>query len=299
MKEVKVFHYDAFSSKPNMGNPAGLVINTQGLTGDEMQLIAKKVGFNETSFVLPSNVADVRIRYFTPGHEMNLCGHATVGTIYALHEKGLLKGKENLAIETKAGVLPVRINVDEKRETFIRMRQTAPQFQSFNGSREDVAHSIGLHETDLDETLPIVYGSTGIWTLLVPIKTLDACQRMKPNNKEFPSILKEIPKASIHPFCLETYDEAAHMHGRHFSSPYSGTIEDPVTGTASGVMGAYYATFLKQDFDSEMKLIVEQGQEMNKDGRVAVYVTKNQEDHSLQIEISGTAVYVDKFQISI
>lgn len=93
MKEIQVFHYDAFSTKPNMGNPAGLVIDAEGLTNDEMQLIAKKVGFNETSFVLPSNVADIRIRYFTPGHEMNLCGHVTVGTIFALHERGLLKGK--------------------------------------------------------------------------------------------------------------------------------------------------------------------------------------------------------------
>ena len=60
---------------------------------------------------------------------------------------------------------------------------------------------------------------------------------MKPNNEMFPSVLKEIPNASIHPICLETYDELAQMHGRHFSSAYAGTIEDPVTGTASGVMG--------------------------------------------------------------
>lgn len=178
------------------------------------------------------------------------------------------------------------------------MRQVAPQFQMFYGSRKDLAHLIGLHVNDLDESLPIIYGNTGIWTLLVPIKTLEACRKMKPNNKEFPSILKEIPKASIHPFCLETYDNLAHMHGRHFSSPYSGTIEDPVTGTASGVMGAYYATFLKQNFDSEMKLIIEQGQEIDKDGRVTVYVTKNKKDDPLQIEISGNAVYVEEFQIS-
>lgn len=299
MKTVKVFHYDAFSNKPNKGNPAGLVLDAEEFTDAEMQLIAKNVGFNETSFVLPSNVADVRIRYFTPGHEMNLCGHATVGTIYALHKRGLLNGKQHLTIETKAGVLPVHIDINGNGEASIKMRQVVPQFQKFAGSREDLAHSIGLHEEDLDGNLPIVYGSTGIWTLIVPIKTLAACERMKPNNKEFPSILKEIPKASIHPLCLETYDGAAHMHGRHFSSPYSGTIEDPVTGTASGVMGAYYATYLKQDFDSELTLIVEQGQEMKKDGRVAVYVTKDKIDDSLQIEISGTAVYAEEFQVSI
>ena len=117
------------------------------------------------------------------------------------------------------------------------MRQAALQFKEFTGSTEELAHSIGLEVNDLDVSLPIVYGSTGNWTVIVPIKNLDACERMKSNNAAFPSVLKEIPNASIHPICLETYDELAKMHGRHFSSAYAGTIEDPVTGTASGVMG--------------------------------------------------------------
>ena len=122
---------------------------------------------------------------------------------------------------------------------------------------------------------------------------------MKPNNEVFPSVLKEIPNASIHPICLETYDEKVHMHGRHFSSAYAGTIEDPVTGTASGVMGAYYATYVEKDFDHEMELIVEQGQEIHKDGRVTVYITKDVESEKLQIDIAGTAVYVKEFEVLI
>ncbi|HDR7623926.1 TPA: PhzF family phenazine biosynthesis isomerase [Bacillus mycoides] len=299
MKTINVFHYDAFTNKPNMGNPAGIVLEADGLTEEDMQRIAEKVGFNETSFVLSSEVADIRMRYFTPGFEMDLCGHGTVGTIYALRERGLLEEKTNLTIETKAGILPIQIGANENGETFIKMRQAAPQFKDFAGSKEELAHSIGLEVTDLDASVPIVYGSTGNWTVIVPIKNLDACERMKPKNEAFPSVLKEIPKASIHPVCLETYDEQVQMHGRHFSSPYSGTIEDPVTGTASGVMGAYYATYLEKDFDRELELIVEQGQEINKDGRVTVYVTKDVENDNLQIDIAGTAVYVKEFEISI
>ncbi|PEC22549.1 PhzF family phenazine biosynthesis isomerase [Bacillus cereus] len=299
MKKINVFHYDAFSNKPNMGNPAGIVLEADGLAEEEMQLIAEKVGFNETAFVLSSEVADIRIRYFTPGHENDLCGHATVGTIYALYERGILEGKHTLTIETKAGVLPIHIGTNKNGETFIKMRQATPQFQSFTGSKEALVHSIGLEVNDLDGNLPIVYGSTGIWTLIIPIKKLDACERMKPNNSEFPAVLKEMPKVAIHPLCLETYDVEAKMHGRHFSSPYSGTIEDSVTGTASGVMGAYYAMYLEKYFDHELELIVEQGQEMNKDGRVTVYVTKDAEKENLQIDISGTAVYVKEFEISI
>jgi PhzF family phenazine biosynthesis protein len=282
-----------------MGNPAGIVLEADGLTEEDMQRIAEKVGFNETSFVLSSEVADIRVRYFTPGFEMDLCGHGTVGTIYALRERGLLEEKTNLTIETKAGILPIQIGANENGETFIKMRQAAPQFKDFAGSKEELAHSIGLEVTDLDASVPIVYGSTGNWTVIVPIKNLDACERMKPKNEAFPSVLKEIPRASIHPVCLETYDEQVQMHGRHFSSPYAGTIEDPVTGTASGVMGAYYATYLEKDFDHELELIVEQGQEINKDGRVMVYVTKDVENDNLQIDIAGTAVYVKEFEISI
>ena len=299
MKTINVFHYDAFTNKPNMGNPAGIVLDADGLTEEEMQRIAEKVGFNETTFVLSSEVADIRMRYFTPGFEMDLCGHGTVGTIFALRERGLLEEKASLTIETKAGILPIQIGVNEKEGTFIKMRQATPQFKDFTGSTEELAHSIGLEVNDLDVSLPIVYGSTGNWTVIVPVKNLDVCERMKPNNEVFPSVLKEIPNASIHPICLETYDEKVHMHGRHFSSAYAGTIEDPVTGTASGVMGAYYATYVEKDFDHEMELIVEQGQEIHKDGRVTVYVTKDVENEKLQIDIAGTAVYVKEFEVLI
>jgi PhzF family phenazine biosynthesis protein len=109
LKMVRVFHYDAFSSKPNKGNPAGVVLDADGLTEKEMQDIALKVGFNETSFPMESDIADLRIRYFTPGHEMNLCGHATMAAIHALKTRGLLD-KDELMIETGAGILPIKIH---------------------------------------------------------------------------------------------------------------------------------------------------------------------------------------------
>lgn len=297
MKSVKVYHYDAFSKEPNKGNPAGVVLDGENLTDMEMQEVTAKVGFNETAFPLKSDMADLRIRYFTPGHETDLCGHATIATIFALKSRGLLTRKDELTIETKAGVLPIRIESISDDEFQITMSQASPQFKEFNGSSEELAQSIGLEKVDIDADLPIVYGSTGAWTLLVPIKTLCAFNRMKPNTKIFPSILKEIPIASIHPFCLETYDINAQMHARHFSSPYSGTIEDAVTGTASGVMGAFYAKYINNNFEDYLDLIVEQGHEIEKDGRVMVRVTKNQD--SFDIEITGIAVYVKEIEVVI
>lgn len=293
MKSIKVYHYDAFSKKPNKGNPAGVVLNGDDLTETEMQDVAFKVGFNETAFPIASDRADLRIRYFSPKQEMELCGHATMATIYALKTNGWLENKTELTIETNVGVLPIRITKNEQKEIHITMKQALPQFKKFEGSRYDLAKAIGIEEVDFDDELPIMYGSTGAWTLLIPIKSLDIFNKMEPNNKVFSSILNEIPNASVHPFCLESYYEEADMHGRHFSSTFSGTIEDPVTGTASGVMGAYFAKYIKKECDMPINLIVEQGQEMNKDGQVIVNVAENNE-----IEITGNAVYVDEIDIS-
>jgi PhzF family phenazine biosynthesis protein len=296
MKTIKVYHYDAFSSIPNKGNPAGVVLNGDDLEDKQMQAIAEKVGFNETAFLLHSDKADLRIRFFTPGHEMNLCGHGTMAAIYCLKSKGLWVDKTDFTIETKAGILAVRLSSLSNDGLYITMNQATPQFQIFNGSYLDLAKSMGIEIEDIEMGLPTLYGSTGTWTLLIPIKHLDAFKRMKPTNKLFPEILQEMPTASIHPFCLETYDPNAHMHARHFSSPYSGTIEDPVTGTASGVMGSYYATYIHKDWDYSLDLLIEQGQEMGRDGRVQVTVT-NKNQHI--IEITGNAVYVNEFEITL
>lgn len=297
MKKYTVFHYDAFTDTAGMGNPAGIVFDGDHLSEVEMQDIALKVGFNETSFPVKSEIADIRIRYFTPGHEINLCGHATIATVYALKTRGFFADRNEVTIETNVGVLPISIAQDELGCLSIKMKQAAPQFQSFQGSQLKLMDLIGLSVGDLDDQLPIVYGSTGTWSLFIPIKRLTSFEKMVPQNQLFPEILKEMPRAAIHLLCLETYDPQATMHGRHFSSAYSGTIEDPVTGTASGLMGVYYAKYIDKEKLSALHLIVEQGQEIGKDGRVIVQIEKNED--SYDVYVTGHAVFVNVFEVSM
>lgn len=290
---VRVYHYNAFSTEKDKGNPAGVVIDGDRLTEEQMLKVAKQVGFNETTFVSESDVADLRLRYFTPGHEMNLCGHGTIASLYGLRSRGLIKS-ESVEVETNAGILPMRITTTSAGSFLVLMKQVEPQFVRFQGSLNQLATTIGLAWEDIDENLPLVFGSTGTWTLLIPIKNLESFSRMTPNNEQFPSVLEQMPRVSIHPFCLETYDPNAHMHARHFSSPYSGTVEDPVTGTASGVMGAYYKKFIHNK-PGGVRLMVEQGYEIGRTGYVLVDVSSEGND----IEISGTGVYVTEFDVEI
>lgn len=293
--EVKVYHYDAFSAVPGKGNPAGVVFDADDLSETVMQQIAHKVGFNETVFVLNSRTADVRLRYFTPGHEINLCGHATMASLFGLKTRGLLGDQESITIETNVGILPIRFEQDGDTIN-MEMKQDQPHFVPFRGDIGKLASSINLTSDDLDLSMPIVYGSTGTWTLLIPIRKLDSFSMMKPDSAEFPEVLLENPKASLHPFSFETRDSEAMMHARHFSSPYSGTTEDPVTGTASGVMGAYYLTYVNREAD-QVKFVVEQGHEIGRDGKVEVNVTR--EGDGMDVRIKGTAVFVREVNIEL
>lgn len=297
MQKIRVHHYEAFSDIPHKGNPAGVVFDGDHLTEAEMQHAAYQVGFNETAFVLSSESADIRLRFFTPGHEMDLCGHATLASVYSLKSKGLLGDKERITVETRSGILTVSIQTAANQQHTITMTQAPPKFEMFHGSRASLAASMGIEENNIHADLPIVYGSTGTWTLLVPIAHIDSFEKMRPDNSSFPALLTKMPRASIHPFCLHTYDKAADMHARHFSSPYSGTVEDSVTGTASGIMGAYWAAYIDESFRSTLQLTVEQGQEMNRDGRVYVQVERQKDN--VDVSIAGRAVYVTSFDVAV
>ncbi|MGE8203626.1 PhzF family phenazine biosynthesis protein [Heyndrickxia sp. NPDC080065] len=295
MKEKVVYHYDAFTTQPGKGNPAGIVLNEGNLSTEEMQQIAKAVGFNECAFPMKSDIADIRIRYFTPGYETPLCGHATMASMAMLLDQGILPLKESYLIETLAGVLPVNVT-KEGGQTKIRMQHAEPQFVAFEGSKADLARSLNIPVSMIDTRYPIMYGNTGQWTLCLPILDINVFKQMKPETACFPEILKEMPESSVHPFCFNALSKDADLHARHFSSPYAGTIEDPVTGTASGVMGAYIAKYVKQKCKEKYDLVVEQGQEIGKDGRVIVHVDAEEE---ISIAISGTAVFVQKIIITM
>ncbi|UKS57557.1 PhzF family phenazine biosynthesis protein [Exiguobacterium acetylicum] len=275
-----------FTSTPGSGNPAGVVLDANQLSELEMQRIARANGFTETTFVLTSDQADYRMRYFAPDREMNLCGHGTIAALTALETTGRLP--MTLQIETKSGTLPA----SRLANGMFRLQQGRPELQPFEGKIDRVLASIGLELKHLDDRWPVVYGSTGNWTLVLPIRRLEDFQQMIPDNARFADVLSDHPEASIHPICFDTYEEQATMHGRHCSATGAGSIEDPVTGTASGVMGVYYRQFI-QPATTETTIIVEQGHEMGRPGQVGIRISGAGLDHSKwKVEMDGQAVFV-------
>lgn len=292
MKQVHVLIVEAFTDQVDKGNPAGVVLDASGLSETSMQSIAKQLNFNETVFVIDSSSANLRLRYFAPNKEVALCGHGTIAAIYAYMEKEKQTQATTLTIETMASTLICKYDPYLRTVT---MTQGHASFKPFKGSIKELTQSIGINEDDLDTRYPIMYGSTGVWTLLVPIKHLSTFNQMIPSNNMFAQILEAIPNASIHPFTLETIYSSNDMHGRHFSATGTGSIEDSITGTACGVMGAYYISYIKQL--DQATLNIEQGQEMDKDGLVQVHVLK--ENEVIQVEITGSAIITRELTLLI
>lgn len=112
--KIRLKHIDAFTDTPLTGNPAGVVVNADGLTDQQMQRIAFEVRASETAFVLPPETpeAQLRIRWFTPSAEVPLCGHATIASFHALAEEKMMgmdgAGSYKFQLETKSGSFPFR-----------------------------------------------------------------------------------------------------------------------------------------------------------------------------------------------
>jgi PhzF family phenazine biosynthesis protein len=221
-----------------------------------------------------------------------------VGTFVVLHQRGRLPGAgfpRRLTLETAAGLLPVTVEAGAAAEPIVVMAQAPARFLDCDGRHTELARVLGIAPDDLHPDWPVRYGSTGLWTLVVPVRGLDAIRRMTPRTAEFPAVLAEMPGTSIHPFCVETLDPAAQMHARHFSSPRSGTVEDPVTGTASGVLGAYYREHVAPAAASP--LLIEQGQEVGRDRRVRVWVERR--DGAWHVRVGGTGCVVREMAIEV
>lgn len=292
----EVLCYEAFSTRPGKGNPAGVCFDSDNLSDEMMQAIAKEAGYRETCFLVGSDnpKADYGLRYFKPQYEVDLCGHGTIASLIALAERLNWKEDRSLSIETRAGLLECNYKAERKE---IVMQQANARFHSFEGSVKDLMNAIELPEEAYDDSYPIVYGNTGLWTLVTPIKKLAYFKQMQPHNDDFQYILKKRPFTSVHLFCQETIYEDCLLHARHFSASGGGSPEDIVTGTANGVLGAYYINYMRPELN-EAEFLIEQGQDMGKDGFCRTFA-KKEEDGTISVKIAGRGIYSEKRIIEI
>ncbi len=289
---IAVKQVDAFTETPMTGNPAGVVMNAEGLTDDQMQTIAREMSLSETSFVLPPTTpaANLRIRWFTPGVEVPLCGHATIAAFHALAEEGMYgmkgPGSYSFTVETKSGILPVTV---EKSSGGIDVLfgLAVPEFVRAGQYKLDVMRILNISLEEFENRMPIVVARY----LYVPVRRLHTIFSLKPNFFAMSQFLSNRNLAGLCVFTTETVDRTSAVHSRFFA-PTLGINEDPVTGSANGPLGVYLYERGEIDAAGGVATIIgEQGDAIGRKGRVTIRLTvRGSEVESVQI--GGRAVTI-------
>ncbi|UTF52136.1 PhzF family phenazine biosynthesis protein [Natronosalvus rutilus] len=281
METRRVLQVDAFTDEPLAGNPAGVVPDANDLSETQMQAIANEMAVSETAFLLESDNADRRIRYFTPTQEVDLCGHATIASFAWLAEHGDLEPGTS-TLETNVGVLEIDVEADGT----VWMTQDNPTIREVDLGYGEVADALGVDQAGLEGVaadLPLAVSSTGLPFLQVPITYLSDVGGAEPDATAVAALANRVDAAGVYLFTFDALEAESTLHGRAFA-PGAGVPEDPVTGTASGAAGAYLEHFgAFDDFPEELRL--EQGHYVDRPGLVRVRVGD-------QVQVGGRAVTV-------
>lgn len=300
MRTLKIYQVDSFTNKKFKGNPAGVVLNADGLSDQEMLYIARELNNSETAFILLPDGADheVRIRYFTPKTEVPVCGHATI----AAHYVRALEYKLNSSTVIQKigiGILPVEI-IKESNDYSIVMTQGKIEFYPplARQEKENIVNALGLKEDELDQRCPIQIASTGHSKVMIGIKSRCRLNDLSPNMLALAQISKRINCNGYFVFTMDSDQKEILTHGRMFA-PAIGINEDPVTGNANGPLGAYLVKHgLVEHNKSDFSFIGEQGFAIGRSGLVNVKVHLNNGEPE-QVKIGGRAVIVFKTDIQI
>ena len=107
MSMLRLFHVDAFASRPFVGNPAAVCLLDRERPDEWLQSVAAEMHLSQTAFVLPRSNS-FSLRWFTPEAEVPLCGHATLASAHVLWETGTLSHEETATFQTRSGSLTAR-----------------------------------------------------------------------------------------------------------------------------------------------------------------------------------------------
>ena len=288
--KVQTYILNSFGKSVDGGNPAGVVLEADNLSEKEMKKIASIIGFSETAFVMKSKMADVKVRFFTPIEEVDICGHATIATFSLLANKGIIESGEYTQ-ETKAGILKVNVNEDLS----IMMNQNKPIYGEVL-DRELIAETLNISTESFMENLPIQIVSTGLKDIIIPVKSIEILNNIKPNFDAISKVSEKYNVVGYHIFTLETIENSV-AQCRNLA-PLYGIDEESATGTSNGALACYLFKYGKVSSCKQINMTMEQGYSMNKPSKINVEL-KVKNNEVIDIKVGGSAFNLKEMEIEI
>jgi trans-2,3-dihydro-3-hydroxyanthranilate isomerase len=265
---------DVFTDTPLAGNQLAVFTDAREMDEELFQPLAREINFSETVFVLPAeDEGHARIRIFTPSSELPFAGHPTLGTAFVL--AGPLSLDE-IKLETKAGVVPVRLEREGPKIAFGRMEQPLPTVEPYEGEAELLA-ALGIERSEL----PVEVYDNGLRHVYVTLASEDAVAALRPDLNR----LAELPGV-LGVNCIA--GSRVRWKTRMFA-PGGGVAEDPATGSAAGPLAFHVARHGRSEFGEEIE--ISQGAEIGRPSTLYARV-EGTPDRAERVEVGGCAVVV-------
>ncbi|MDH7799669.1 MULTISPECIES: PhzF family phenazine biosynthesis protein [unclassified Beijerinckia] len=285
---------DVFTEQRFGGNPLAVVVESEGLSGEDMQRIAREFNLSETIFLLEARdpVNTARVRIFTPGAELPFAGHPTIGAAVAI---GLIKAPRliqvqdiGLMIEEEIGTVSCTVRQRKGRPPEAEfILPHLPQRIGETGARADVARALSLEASDIgfDEHEMGVW-SAGVALSFVPVASLAAIAHARVNQAYWDAAFPGEGEFGVFLYTKQVSEDGHHVHARMFA-PRLGIAEDPATGSAAAAFAGVCMAYERPE-DGEHVIVIEQGYEMGRPSQIILKL--NVMDGILQSAAIGGAV---------
>ena len=296
MRTYRYLHYDVFTDTPFEGNQLAVFPEPAGLSAGEMQTITREMNFSECTFIFPPETpgTNVRMRIFTPGEELPMAGHPTIGSTFALAKEGVIApGQDGFVFGLGVGPTPVSLEWKGSTLDFAWMTQKNPQFGGEIKARGGFARAIGVEAGDLADAPPQQV-SCGVPFLFAALKTRASVDRVAIDQKAYAASCKASGVGELPLFIFTTdragSDGAEAVYSRMLA-PGFGIVEDPATGGASGPLGCYLLKHGLVPREGLAHLVSLQGARMLRPSRIHISI-EAKGDAITRVRVGGRSVLV-------
>lgn len=297
MADLRYLQYDVFTNRRFEGNQLAVFTDGRAIDANTMQTIAKEMNFSESTFLLPAESADtdMRMRIFTPGSELPMAGHPTIGTTFALAHEGVIRpGQERFVFGLGVGPTPVELEWSDHELSFAWMDQRPPDVRLAAATAHELTRAAGVeHDVFADARLPIEEISCGVPFIFLPLASRAAVDAAQPDA----AALRRLKSAfggghiGVFVFTIESgYDDVS-AYSRMFA-PGLGVAEDPATGSASGPLGCYLVRHGLVPRDRADRIVSLQGVAMGRPSRIHMAIGSTPDGTITRVQVGGQAVLV-------
>jgi trans-2,3-dihydro-3-hydroxyanthranilate isomerase len=299
MSRLEYMQLDVFTSRRFEGNQLAVFLDGRGLDAALMQTIAREMNFSESTFVLPPDGADtdMRMRIFTPGAELPMAGHPTIGTTFALAATGVIApARDHFVFGLGVGPTRVELVWTDQALSFAWMDQRLPDVREPASPVADILRASGVAPDAHRETgLPVLEISCGVPFVMLPLASRAAVDAAVPDSAALNRLRSAFggTHVGVYVFSTETAGDDVTAYSRMFAAGL-GITEDPATGGACGPLGCYLVQQGLVSGDARSQVVSWQGVAMGRPSRIHVRIAQSNTGAIARVQVGGQAVVVGR-----